>query len=89
MHGTPQQGSQHTPYAHSDLPQAAFTRDGERIVVVSRTGVRVWDLKPVPRPTDQLVLHARVLSGSMIDPTGAQVPLDTDTLRTAWEALRE
>ena len=67
----------------------SICRDGDRLIVVSRTGVRVANLNPDPRPTNQLILLAQALSGSMIDPTGAHVPLDTDTLRTVWEKLHK
>jgi WD40 repeat protein len=70
-------------------PQAAFTSDGDRVLVASWAGVRAWDLKPDPRPFAELDLQAQTTSGFTIDRTGAHVPLDPGTFRTAWEKLRK
>jgi WD40 repeat protein/tetratricopeptide (TPR) repeat protein len=46
-----------------------------------------WDIPADPRPVEDLRLLARVLSGSRIDETGANLPLEPDEFRSAWKEL--
>jgi WD40 repeat protein len=86
-HGLNQRGEYNLPYSGSDLPRVAFTPDDSQLIVVSRNVIQTRTLKPDPRPVDELILLAQVLSGSKIDRTGTQVPMDTDALKTAWDRV--
>jgi WD40 repeat protein/serine/threonine protein kinase len=89
VHGRSRIGNSEHSYAHSDLPRTAFTPDSRGLIVASWAGFHTWDLTPDPRPVDDLVAQAQLLSGSTIDRTGAQVPVDVDTLKVAWEKQRK
>jgi WD40 repeat protein len=75
-------------YARSDLPQARFSLDGRRVVLLSGSGAQSWDLRPDTRPIEDLVALAQLVGGQRIDATGGAVPLTLEELRKAWEALR-
>jgi Flp pilus assembly protein TadD len=48
-----------------------------------------WDIAPLDRPVEDLVLQAQLLSGHSIDSSGALSPLDAKALHAAWETLRK
>lgn len=52
------------------------------------SSVSAWEVIDDGRPTQDLIHHAELLAGRRIDPTGAAVPLDPDTLREYWKSLR-
>ena len=66
-----------------------FSGDGRRLVTAShdRTA-RIWNLPAEERPPAGLAAWAQVVSGQRIDQTGAAVPLDPTSWRTALSKLR-
>jgi WD40 repeat protein len=71
------------------VARAYFGSDGNRAFTVGGDGVvRYWDLTPDDRPDATLLLLAQVLSGRRMDPTYGLVPLDGDSLRSAWRQLQ-
>jgi WD40 repeat protein/serine/threonine protein kinase len=76
------------PYGRSDVPRAAFSADGRRLITVGRNAARVWDLHPDDRPVADVVLIATLLSGHQIDASGSYVPVSPQALRDAWKVLR-
>jgi WD40 repeat protein len=71
------------------VARAYFGSDADRAFTAGQDGVvRSWDLTPDDRPDATLLLLAQVLSGSRMDPTYGLVPLDGDSLRSAWRRLR-
>jgi serine/threonine protein kinase/WD40 repeat protein len=71
------------------VARAYFGSDGNRAFTVGQDGeVRSWDLTPDDRPDATLLLLAQVLSGLRMDPTYGLVPLDGDSLRSAWRQLQ-
>ncbi len=68
---------------------ASFSADGNRVSVTGPDGhVRTWDLRPDQDPEDDLVLLARILAGSRVDPDRGLLPLETDRLRQGWRLLQ-
>jgi WD40 repeat protein len=68
---------------------ASFTAAGDAVSVTSTGGtVRTWDLRGDDRPVADLVKMAQVLAGSRVDPNRGLVPLESDRLRSTWQALR-
>jgi WD40 repeat protein/serine/threonine protein kinase len=71
------------------VARAYFGSDDNRAFTVGQDGVvRSWDLTPDDRPDATLLLLAQVLSGGRMDPTYGLVPLDGDSLRSAWRQLQ-
>ena len=70
-----------TAAASAPAPWQAFTVGQDGVV-------RSWDLTPDDRPDATLLLLAQVLSGLRMDPTYGLVPLDGDSLRSAWRQLQ-
>src|SRR5262249_5691731 len=77
------------------LHWAWFSPDGRRLLTVSVAsagdGTRVWPLDRPDldgRPVEDLMLQAQLLSGQRIDELGGSSPVDSATLRRAWERLR-
>jgi serine/threonine protein kinase/WD40 repeat protein len=69
--------------------RAYFGSNGNRAFTVGQDGeVRSWDLTPDDRPDATILLLAQVLSGLQMDPTHGLVPLDGDSLRSAWRQLQ-
>src|SRR5207253_34816 len=68
--------------------QAAFTRDGQRLLLIANGRIWGYDLTPDPRDAGELMRLAELLAGRRIDETGAALmPLDSTTLRASWETL--
>jgi WD40 repeat protein/tetratricopeptide (TPR) repeat protein len=70
-----------------DPVRPAFDGD-RRLLTFSGGRVWSWDLTPDERPTDDLVLLARLLSGRRLDEEGALVTADSATLASAWKTLK-
>jgi WD40 repeat protein/serine/threonine protein kinase len=71
------------------VARAYFGSDDNRAFTVGQDGVvRSWDLTPDDRPDATLLLLAQVLTGRRMDPTYGLVPLDGDSLRSAWRQLQ-
>jgi WD40 repeat protein len=71
------------------VERVAFAPDGTRAWVVYPDGlVRTWDLSPDPRPVDELVALAEVLSCARLDERQDRKALEEDALRSAWKKLQ-
>jgi WD40 repeat protein/serine/threonine protein kinase len=70
--------------------QLAFSPDGRRLATLCQDGAaRVWNLpEPDPRPLEDLVLLAQVLSGQRLDARDGLVEVEQATQRRALEDLR-
>jgi hypothetical protein len=66
--------------------RAYFSPDGRQaITVCADQAVRAWSLTPDDRPVETLILHAQVLAGSRIDAEHGVLPLEGNSLRSAWQ----
>jgi eukaryotic-like serine/threonine-protein kinase len=67
----------------------AFAPDGGGVSVTTAAGeVWTWGLPHDDRPADDLLLLARLLSGSRIDPERGLLPLSPAELEAAWNEAR-
>jgi WD40 repeat protein len=78
------------PLKHSRaLVRAHFSQDGNQAITVSADGaVRAWSLTPDNRPVTTLILLAQVLAGGRVDEKYGVLPLDSKSLRSAWQRLQ-
>jgi WD40 repeat protein/tetratricopeptide (TPR) repeat protein len=67
---------------------AAFTPDSRRVLTASASTVRTWELSPDPRPVDDLVRLAQVLSRHRMSDSGTIISLAANDLQKEWQALR-
>jgi WD40 repeat protein len=70
-----------------DLAGRLLTRESKGPGNGTQT-VRVRDLRPDPRPVEELRALAQVLAGAGIDDTGGYVPLEREEYRRVWEDVR-
>jgi WD40 repeat protein/serine/threonine protein kinase len=77
------------PYARSDVPQAAFTPDGQCLVTVGATAVHLHDLRTHEWPAEDLVRLAVLLSGHQIDNGAGYTPVPKEDLVEAWKNLQK
>jgi hypothetical protein len=72
------------------VEQFAFSPDGRRLATACRDGTAwVWNLPgPDPRPLEDLVLLAQVLSAQRLDATDGLVEVEPAAQRRALEQLR-
>ena len=69
--------------------RARFSPDEREIVTAGSDGtVRVFAIAKADEPVDDLVRLAQLLSGHQLDPAGALVPLDNQSLSNLWQSLR-
>jgi WD40 repeat protein/serine/threonine protein kinase len=79
------------PLRHRDwVHHLTFSPDGRRLATACRDGtVRVWNLPdPDPRPLEDLVLLAQVLSTQRVDATDGLVEVEPAAQRRALDELR-
>jgi WD40 repeat protein/tetratricopeptide (TPR) repeat protein len=67
---------------------AAFTPDSRRVLTASASTVRTWDLSPDPRPVEDLVRLAQVLSRHRMSDSGTIISLAANDVQKEWQALR-
>jgi len=76
---------------HGDgLAGASFSPDGDSLATTSKEGtVRFWDLRPDGRPSADLLLLTRLLSGQQMHvASGSFMPIGMGDLRQSWPQLR-
>ncbi len=78
------------PLKFAGQPAAvAFTPEGAGVSVTTAAGeVWTWELPHDDRPAADLLLLARLLAGSRIDPERGLLPLSPAELEAAWEEAR-
>jgi WD40 repeat protein len=77
------------PLKFAGQPAAvAFTPDGGVSVTTLGREVWTWELPHDTRPADDLLLLARLLAGSRIDPERGLLPLSPAELGAAWKEAR-
>jgi WD40 repeat protein/serine/threonine protein kinase len=68
--------------------KGGFTADGNRIVLLNGTTVRVWDLRAERSSVTDLISLSQVMGGLRMDPRGAMRPLDAEALGETWQKVR-
>ena len=69
--------------------RARFSPDEREIVTAGSDGTaRVFAVAKAEEPVDDLVRLAQLLSGHQLDPAGALIPLDNQSLSNLWQSLR-
>jgi WD40 repeat protein/serine/threonine protein kinase len=87
-HGSAHQSHAFSAHDRSDVPRAAFSPDGRRLITVGWQAAQSWDLRPDERPAEDLVRLAVLLSGHQVDNSGGFVPVSKDVLVDAWKTLQ-
>ncbi len=73
---------------NGEVKRATFSADSRRILTLSEGTVRIWQLPRDDRPTEDMLLLARIHAGGLINDAGAFVPYDEDSFKKAWQTLQ-
>jgi WD40 repeat protein len=72
------------------VSECCFSPDSRCVLSASWDGTaRLWQLAPDPRPVQDLLLLARLLSTQRLDEVGGLVVVESAALADAWQALSE
>lgn len=78
-------------WLHDDhVVAASFSPDGLQVFTRDELGqMYTWDITPDPRPVDEILLWAQVVSGSRFMRNRGIIPLEADGLLLTWQALQK
>jgi eukaryotic-like serine/threonine-protein kinase len=77
------------PLLHPEMVTAvAFLAGGNALITRSGGAFRLWQLKPKPRPREDLIELGRLTAAHRLDPTGVLEPLAPVAQSNAWNRLK-
>ena len=70
-----------------ELMEWQFTRNGQRLIIGTSNVVKMWQEPVAARSLPEMQALSQLVSGQRIDPVLGTLPVDTATIRAAWEQL--